>query len=75
MDYGFKRDKEPWEAADGAVYLLAELAGIAPGEMPQLLPVLAEIALLDHWPQARSLQTTIWRQLPEILRGLGRKVT
>ena len=23
MDYGFKRPKEPWEASDGAVYLLA----------------------------------------------------
>jgi len=28
MDYGFRRPKEPWEASDGAVYLLRELAQV-----------------------------------------------
>ena len=75
MDYGFKRDREPWEASDGAVYLLAGIAEVAPAEVPPLLPQLAELALLDHFPQARSLQTTIWHQLPAILKSLGKKVT
>ena len=75
MDYGFKRDREPWEASDGAVYLLAGLAEVAPGEVLPLLPQLAELALLDHFPQARSLQATIWHQLPAVLKSLGKKVT
>lgn len=29
MDYGFKRPKEPWEASDGAVYLLRELSQVS----------------------------------------------
>jgi hypothetical protein len=28
MDYGFRRPKEPWEATDGAIYLLRELAQV-----------------------------------------------
>ena len=74
MDYGFKRDREPWEASDGAVYLLAGLAEVAPAEVPPLLPQLAELATLDHFPQARSLQATTWHQLPTILNSLGKKV-
>lgn len=74
MDYGFKREKQPWEASDGAVYLLAGLAEIRPTDAAPLVPSLAEIALLNHWPQARSLQTTIWSQLPRIMKGLGKQV-
>ena len=74
MDYGFKREKQPWEASDGAVYLLAGLSEIQPAEVPSLMPDLAEVAMLDHWPQARSLQTTIWSQLPRLMRGLGKQV-
>ena len=75
MDYGFKRPKEPWEAADGAVYLLAGLSEVQPAQVPPLMPLLAEVALLDHWPQARSLQTTIWTQVPHIMKGLGKQVS
>lgn len=74
MDYGFKREKQPWEASDGAVYLLAGLSEVSPAEVPPLMPVLSEIALLDHWRQARSLQTTIWSQVPRIMNGLGKQV-
>ena len=75
MDYGFKREKQPWEASDGAVYLLAGLAEVRPQEVPALMASLAEIALLDHWPQARALQATIWTQLPRIMHGLGKQVS
>lgn len=38
MDYGFRRPKEPWEASDGAVYLLRELAqvGLNPAHANQV---------------------------------------
>lgn len=75
MDYGFKREKQPWEASDGAVYLLAGLAEVAPQEVPGFMPSLAEVALLDHWPQSRALQATIWRQVPHIMHGLGKQVS
>lgn len=75
MDYGFKREKQPWEASDGAVYLLAGLAEVAPQEVPGFMLSLAEIALLDHWPQSRALQATIWRQVPRIMHGLGKQVS
>ena len=74
MDYGFKRPKEPWEASDGAVYLLAGLAEHAPEQAASLLPQLADVARLDHFRRARALQETVWRQLPTIARGLGKKV-
>lgn len=74
MDYGFKREKELWEASDGAVYLLAGLAEVRPQEVPAFMPSLSEVALLDHWPQARTLQTTVWTQLPRIMHGLGKQV-
>ena len=74
MDYGFRRPKEAWEASDGAVHMLKELARAAPETVPELLPKLAQIAELDGFEACRTLQATIWRQLPLIAQGLGKKV-
>ena len=75
MDYGFRRPREPWEASDGAARTLAELAdGAAPGVVPELLPALAEAARMDHFRRCRQLQETIWRGLPRIAAGLGKRV-
>ncbi len=45
-----------------------------PQEVAGFLPSLAELALLDHFTQARAFQTTIWSQLPIIMAGLGKRV-
>lgn len=74
MDYGFRRPKEAWEASDGAVTLLRELSSAAPETVPEFLPELAQIAALEHFEACRSLQTTIWKQLPQIAQGLRKKV-
>jgi hypothetical protein len=38
MDHGFTRDKEPWEASDGALYMLREVAAVRPDDIAQFLP-------------------------------------
>ncbi len=74
MDYGFRRPREPWEATDGAARALAALAaGAAPAAVPALLPALAEAARVDHFRRCRQLQATVWRALPRIFHGLGKR--
>ncbi|KAK9826799.1 hypothetical protein WJX81_002074 [Elliptochloris bilobata] len=74
MDYGLRRAREPWEASDGAACALAELAdGAAPAAVPEFLPALAEVARLDHFRRCRQLQETVWRGLPRIAAGLGKR--
>ncbi|KAK9841641.1 hypothetical protein WJX74_009256 [Apatococcus lobatus] len=73
MDYGVRRPKEPWEASNGAVYLMREVAAMAPAEVAALLPQLASIAALDSFAGCRHLQETIWRQLPSIASSLGKR--
>jgi len=74
MDHGFAREREPWEASDGALYLLRELADVAPKEVPRFLPMVTEIASLQHFAYAPSLQETLWKCLPKIARSIGKKV-
>lgn len=74
MDHGFARDKEPWEASDGALYLLRELAEVSPKDVPRFLPMAAEIAGLQHFAYAPSLQETLWKCLPKIASKMGKKV-
>ena len=73
MDHGFAREKEPWEATDGAIYMIRELATVAPEEVPRFLPGLAEISRLTHFSHCLSLQETLWKALPAIAGGIGKK--
>ncbi len=75
MDYGFKRPKEAWEASDGAVHLLKELSRTSPEAVPEFMPELSEIAALEDFEACRSLQATIWKDLPLIAQGLGKRVS
>jgi hypothetical protein len=67
------RDKQPWEASDGAVYLLRDLAPLLPAAVPEFLPTVADLARLATFQHAYNLHETIWRALPEIARALGAK--
>jgi hypothetical protein len=73
MDHGFARDKEPWEATDGSIYMIRELASVAPDQVPQFLPELAKAARLTHFSHCLNLQETLWKNLPEIAKGIGKK--
>lgn len=52
------RERQPWEAADGAVYLVRELAAAAADTMPQLLPALADAVRHSHYAHACHLQVS-----------------
>lgn len=68
------RSSEPWESTDGAVYLVRELCAVAPDAAVALLPLVADVAILRHFPQTGVLQETIWRQLPLMCDALGKRV-
>lgn len=69
------RPRQAWEASDGAVYLLRQLAEVSPQEALPFLASLAGIARLNHFPQARNLQETIWKQLGPVMLALGKRVS
>jgi hypothetical protein len=46
----------------------------APEAVPEFLPELAEVAGLEHYERCCALQETVWRQLPAIAAGLGKRV-
>lgn len=74
MDHTATRETEPWERSDGAVYLMRELAAGHPTEVAALMPILAEVAGLDHFTHHYNLLETVWKQLPSIAEGLGKKL-
>ena len=55
--------------------MLRELSSpdIAPITAQELLPEVAELARLHHFPQTDSLKESIWRQLPVVAKRLGKK--
>jgi hypothetical protein len=77
------REKSPWEATDGCVYLIRELVvRCASPESPTpladeiLLPMLRELAdvcRVQHFPQSDDLRTTLWRNLPGMAEALGKQ--
>eukprot|EP00854_Cymbomonas_tetramitiformis_P005490 gene5490-6653_t len=75
MDHGFSREKEPWEASDGAIYLLRELAAVAPEAVLKLLPELVEVSRVDHrsFQHYYNLLETLWKQLPAIAKHVGKR--
>lgn len=74
MDWGFTRGKEPWEASDGSVYLVRELATCAPTTVIEFLPGLADLARISTFQHAFNMHETLWRSLPVIARALGKGV-
>lgn len=80
------RPKAPWEATDGAIYLLRELTvlgcdkdSVNPDLVmtdDMLLPLLTELAdvcRVQHFPQGDDLRATLWRQLPGMAVALGKQ--
>lgn len=73
MDHGFRRPQEPWEKTDGCVYLMRELAAKYPDEITPMLEALATVSGLRHFNHHLHLLETIWKQLPTIAEGVGKK--
>lgn len=73
VDHGFAREKEPWEATDGALYMVRELSAVAPTEVERFLPTMGEIARLTHFSHCLNLQETLWKVLPVVAARVGKK--
>lgn len=75
MDHGFTRERELWELSDGAIYILRELAHIE--EMHDLivknLENLSLLAYIDHFKHAHTLKESIFKSMPVIIKGIGKK--
>lgn len=56
-----------------AVYLLAELAAQYPRLILNFVPTLVEISQLHHYTHHHQLLENIWKQLPTIAKGVGKK--
>jgi len=81
------RPKQPWEATDGALYLLRELCTRFPNSdgteredvvlgdniLLPLMTELADVARLSHYPQSDDLRTTLFKQLPQIAEAMGKR--
>ncbi|KAJ0392787.1 hypothetical protein P43SY_010594 [Pythium insidiosum] len=68
------REKQPWEFTDGAIYIVRELCAVAPEAAIALLPMVADVAILRHFPQTGTLQETVWKQVPLMCEALGKRV-
>lgn len=67
------RPKQPWEASDGAIYLMRALATVDAAATAKLLPTLAELASVCHFDHATKLRETLWNCLPLIAGSMGKK--
>mmetsp|Transcript_23801 Transcript_23801/g.34747 ORF Transcript_23801/g.34747 Transcript_23801/m.34747 type:complete len:844 (-) Transcript_23801:437-2968(-) len=78
------REKAPWEATDGCIYMIRELCRatttnttlspmLSDDVLLPLMEELLDVCRVRHFPQSDDLRATVWKQLPEIARGLGKQ--
>ena len=72
-DCTFRKPSEPWEAADGCLYLAAELAKTHPEKVMSLLPKMAEAARHKHYTLHYHFLETVAKLLPVIGKNMGKK--
>lgn len=74
-DHKFRRDSQPWEKADGCVYLLSELSNISEASrvIQQCLPAVADACIHRHYAQHVVFLETVCKQLPIIAKHIGVK--
>jgi len=66
-------DTYPWELSDGCVFLVRELAS-SKAEIAALhMPLLADLARLKDFSANVFLKDSIWKSLPVIATGLGKR--
>ena len=69
-DFGFEQGIEPWEATDGALYLLREYSSLYPEDpfISSFFPVLVEIAGIRSFAHYHFLNECLWNQLVKIAK-------
>lgn len=73
----FKKAPEPWEAADGCVFLAAELAavdGTCAEAVSNLLPRIEEAANHKHYTMHLYFIETVAKLLPTIAEAIGKRL-
>lgn len=70
-------EPQPWEVSEGALYLFRELCSsdFCPDALAfadEYCPLLAELARLQHFPDAARLQQSLWKVLPACFARLGK---
>jgi len=83
-DCAITREKAPWEATDGCIYLIRELSvrlcnpnstGLVLSD-DILMPIMTELVdscRVKHFAKSDDLRTTLWKQLPIIANALGKQ--
>jgi len=80
------RERMPWEATDGTIYLIRELCVRCTGDgeasakgivltdevLLPLMTELADVCRVKHFPQSDDMRATLWRQLPVMANALGK---
>ncbi|KAK6621052.1 hypothetical protein RUM43_011356 [Polyplax serrata] len=72
----YNRESQPWEAADGCVYLIGELSHIKEihNEIISIVPLLKESGRYRHYTHHVVFLETICKQIPFLAKNLGKKV-
>ena len=76
MDHNFKRESEPWEFADGCLYLLCELSDIQTVQemVRQNLELVVKASTFKHYTHYLHFYETVDKVLPVIGKRLGKRV-
>lgn len=76
MDHSFKRHSEPWEVADGCIYLVAEMSSlpVAQDYVKKCIPLIVEATSKKDYTHHLYFFETINKVLPIIAKGIGKQV-
>ena len=75
-DCRFRRPPQPWEKADGCVYLIGTLSSISciHKDVAKLLPPMAAACAHTHYTAHVNLLETLCKTVPLICKSIGKKV-
>ncbi|XP_012562698.2 uncharacterized protein LOC100213644 [Hydra vulgaris] len=75
-DHSFKRPSEPWELADGCVYLLSELSSVSDvhKHVVESIRHLIEAIKFKHYIHHLNFFESVSKVLPNIAKGLGKRI-
>lgn len=75
-DHKFRKPSEPWELADGCVHLVAELSQINEVVAPvcEILPLVQKATNHKHYTHHVCLLESLCKQIPNICKGLGKRL-
>lgn len=73
-DWNYRKPSEPWELADGCIYLISELSQVAQvSSVAEFLPALSEASRHRQYAQHVVLLETLCNQLPNMVKGVGKR--